>query len=231
MQIGYFKKWLMFCTSCMGLFAPSLYAECMGKFEIAPAFVHIDVLEKHNTVKKINMGAIRSEAYWVIGKGWMLKPLALYGKGDGGELTTASLGFGRCIPLGKQFVLTPSVGATYTCLNTSFEVDHEIFGPLEFKESFHSISPYIGLELNYRIRPNLRIGGSIQYAWSRCKTRIKHLFTQKGNSQGPNLSALLEYDFNQEWSINVGFAYNESLSRDKDGLRGYGAKLGLVRWF
>src|ERR1700733_13064527 len=230
MQNRLWKKRLMLwlCAACAGLFASSLCAECMGKFEIAPAYVHIDVLEKRNTVKKINMGAIRSEANFMIGKGWVLKPMGLYGKGDGGELTTASLGFGACIPLGKRFILIPSIGAAYTCLNTSFELEHEVFGPLKFKESFHSISPYIGLELNYRIRPDLRIGASIQYAWSRSKTKIKDLFTQKGHSQGPNFSSLLEYDFNQKWSMNMGFAYNESLSREKDGIRGYGAKLGIV---
>jgi hypothetical protein len=230
MQIEYLKNWLVFAC-CLGLFASSLGAECMGKFEVAPTFIHIDVLEQRNTVKKINMGALRSEGNFIISKGWVLKPLVLYGKGDNGELTTASIGFGRCIPLGKRFLLTPSVGTTYTCLNTSFTFEHEIFGPLEFKESFHSVSPYIGLELNYRIKPNLRLGASVQYAWSRSKTKIKHLLTHKGNSEGPNYSALLEYDFNQKWSINVGFAYNESLSKEKDGLRGYGAKLGFVRWF
>ena len=234
MQIGYsWNKALILFAVCMGLLAPSLYADCMGKFEIAPAFVHIDVLEKRNTVKKINMGAFRTEGNFMIGKntGWVLKPMALYGKGDDGELTTASLGIGRCIPVGERFVFTPSLGATYTSLNTSFKFEHEIIGAIRVRESFHSISPYIGLEVNYRIRPNLRIGGSVQYAWSRSKTTLKHLFHVKGHSKGPNLSSLLEYDFNQYWSVNVGAAYNESLSHEKDGLRGYGAKLGIVRWF
>lgn len=225
------KNVVLISIGWVGIEPAVLQSECVGKVELAPAFIHIDVLEKGHTVKKINMGAGRAEGHYNIGQGWILKPYAIYGKGDGGELTSLSLGFGRCIPIKDKITVTPSIGFTYTWLNTTIDLDLPGLGEMEFKENFRSGSPYIGLEATYRIRKNLRITGNIQYAWCRSKVKIKQLLNDTSKSRGPILSALLEYDLNQCWSVNVGFAYNESFSREKDGLRGYGAKAGLAWWF
>jgi hypothetical protein len=42
---------------------------------------------------------------------------------------------------------------------------------------------------------------------------------------------MLETDINDCWSVNIGGAYNISLSHEKHGLRAYGGRLALAYWF
>ncbi len=205
--------------------------ECLGKIEIAPAYIHVDVIESRNTVKELDMAGARLDLSFVFGKGWTIRPNVIYGKEKDGELISASIGFGRCIPLGERWVLTPLAGVGYTTLGTSIHVDFGEMGEAKFKERFEGYAPYLGLEVYYRIASDIRIIVNGQYAWSHSKTRVKHLFTSKSHAQGPSYGALLEYDLNSCWSVNIGGAYNESYSKEKDGLRARGLKLGLAHWF
>lgn len=205
--------------------------ECMGKIDIAPAYIHVDVIESRNTIKELDMAGARLDLSFVIGKGWTIRPNAIYGKEKDGELISASIGFGRCIPCGERWVLTPLVGVGYTTLGTSIHIDLGEMGEHKFKERFEGYAPYLGLEVYYRIASNMRIVVNGQYAWSHSKTRVKHLFTSKSDAQGPSYGALFEYDLNSCWSVNIGGAYNESYSKEKDGIRARGLKLGLAHWF
>lgn len=225
----------LYCSLAAAVFfllpALQLKGECKGKIDLAPAYIHIDVIESKNTVKELDMAGGRIDLSVVIGKGWTIKPTVIYGKESDGELVSYGIGFGRCIPYGKCWHITPMAGINYTTLGTSIHLEIPQLGEFKFKERFKGYAPYIGLEVIYSIAPNLRICLNGTFAWSRSKTEIKHLFSSKGHAQGPSYGAMLEYDLNRCWSVNIGGAYNESYSEEKDGLRARGLKIGIARWF
>lgn len=231
MQIRHPFYCLIYLLALMLFLAESSVEGTRGKVDVGPAYVHIDVLESGKTVKTMNMIAGRADASILIweGKGWCIKPYALYASG-GGELFTGGVGLGHCFPVNDKLTITPIVGCTYTYMHTHIHVEMEGF-KFRFKEKFRSYSPYIGAELVWNITPCFRACLMFQYAWSQTRTVINKLIKDKNHSKGPNYSAMLEYDLNEQWSVNVAAAYNITLSKEKHGLRGAGVKLGIARWF
>lgn len=207
------------------------YSDCLGKVELAPAYIHIDVIESRNTIKELDMAGVRADISYVFEDGWMIKPSALYGKEKDGEIVNFAFGFGRCIPINKKWIITPTGGVTYTNMGTSIHLDLGAMGEVDFRERFKAIAPYVGMEVIYNIAPCWRICANAQYSWSRSKTEIKNLLTEKSNAEGPAYALLVEYDITKCWSVNIGGAYNESYSKEKNGIRARGGKIGIVRWF
>jgi hypothetical protein len=206
--------------------------DCRGKVDVGPAFVRIDVLESKKTVERIDMVAIRGDAnILLLGDcGFALKPSIIYGRGKHhSELLSGALGVGYCFPVAEGVTVTPSVGCTFTDLSTHIDLPAILL--TDIKETFRSVAPYVALEVSYRILPGWRVSGMVQYAWSRTHTKLKGLLSDHSHSQGPNLAAMIEHDINDHWSINLGGAYNISLTKEKHGLRAVGAKLGVVYWF
>lgn len=201
-----------------------------GKVDLAPAYIHLDVLEGNQTVKKIDMPAVRLESSIIVYEGWTVKPLIIYGKNNG-ELASFGVGIGRCIPFREKFLIFPSVGFTYTRLSTSIHLELVPGFNQKYHERFHSNTPYIGLDIYYTICPGMRVCGTFQWGWSRTHTKIDGLVDFKGDSSGPNVGLLYEYDLTECWSVNIGGGYNHSLGNTKDGIRAYGGKIGLARWF
>lgn len=209
-------------------FKPPLDALCYGKIDVGPAYVHVDILENQKTVKNMDMVAFKGDATILIYKGICLKPTVLYGSANGSVFSSGA-GIGHCFPLFNQrLTLTPSIGCNFTHLRTTFSL-HQL-GLKNLKETFRSTSPYASLEATISLGDSWRICGLYQYAWSRTHTTIKNLTRDKSHSRGPNYGLLIEYDFAKNWSVNVGGAYNLTLTKEKHGLRGAGVKLGLVRW-
>lgn len=207
--------------------------DCRGKIDIGPALVRIDVLENRKTVERIDMLAIRGDAnILILGDcGFALKPSFIYGRGKHhGELASGALGLGYCFPVCEGLTVTPSAGCTFTDLTS--HIDIPAYFLKDITRSFSSVAPYLALEVTYRICPGWRVSGMVQYAWSRTHTRIKKLhINDKSRSQGPNIAGMIEHDINDKWSVNLGAAYNISLTREKHGLRAVGVKLGVVYWF
>ena len=73
------------------------------------------------------MAGIRADLSYVFANGWLIKPTALYGKEKDGEITNLSIGFGRCIPICDSWIMTPTVGVTYTNMGANIHLD---LGPL-----------------------------------------------------------------------------------------------------
>jgi hypothetical protein len=226
------KNIIRYCLLIFGFFskakAGGKCVECFGKVDAGPTFIHVDVLEFNKTVKKLDMGGVKADASIQLWKGIYLKPCVIYGNGQG-EIISSGLGIGHYTPIIDKLYLTPIVGASYTQLQTTINLD--MLGLRHLKERFRSLSPYLALEISYCFCPGFRICAQYQYAWSRTHTTIKHLTHSKSHSRGSNYSAMIEYDLNQKWSVNFGGAYNESLTREKHGLRAYGFKTGLAYWF
>lgn len=232
-------------AGCLG-FIHSVSAECWGKIDIAPAYLHLDVLNSGRTSQRLDMGAIRADATVGIckGYGWVLKPTVMYGSTFGQSwLFTGGIGVGHCTPIScisDSLILTPSVGVIYTHLRTKCDIQQEVppFGLLTFpdcRERFRSVSPYLGLEALYSFTDSFRVCGSYQYSWSQTKTKINGipggLKSYRSHSEGPSYGALIEYDLLKCLSINLGVGYNYGLTKEKHGLRGMGVKVGLAYWY
>jgi hypothetical protein len=207
-----------------------LQAEVAGKLDVGPAFVHIDILESGRTVKRMDMWAVRGDLSFYVYKGLYIKPVVIYGNGGAakGGLFNSATSLGYCIPVHERLLLSPAVGFSYSHLWTKIDYAHMT----NLRENFKSWAPFLSLDLYYTFAPSWRVGLGVQYAWSRTSTSIQHLVkNQKSSPEGFAYSFLLEHDLSDQWSLNIGAAYNLSLTKEKHGLRGTGFKAAVVRWF
>ncbi len=218
------------------------YKGISGKIDLAPAYVHIDLLKSGVTQHKMDLSGIKGDLYYRIWSGLVIKPAFLYAREDRHQhVLTGGIGIGFTLPCKECLYITPVVGCNWGDLRSRIKVPFTLDPntnaltpiPSKIKEKFRSASPYIGLEASWTFYPSWRIVGSYQYSWSRTHTTFKHLPHNhfKENSKGSSYSGIIEYDLNSQWSINLGGAYNTSLSKEKHGLRGYGFKLGLGYWY
>lgn len=218
--------------STFALIKPKIHAEFNGKIDAGPAFLHVDVLEHGHTIKKINMPAIKTDGTFLIWNGTCIKPTLLYAGRGNTQIISGGCGIGQYIPIGKKCSITPSIGCNFTQFKTTihnYPVAPGIF--FDFKERFRSISPYAAIDASYCFTQGWRLVGCYQYVWSRTYTKIKGFDNTKSRPKGSNYALMVEHDLNDCWSINLGAAYNSSLTKEKHGLRGYGARLGLAFWF
>ncbi len=213
----------------------TLQGETVGKVDVGPAFLHIDILEHNKTVKRMDIWAMRGDASYFLYKGLYIKPVILYGNGGAakGGIFSGSCGLGYCIPLSPKLIISPLVGVTYSHLWTKINLPIP-FPPFQLKnirENFKSWAPNVCLDVYYTFIPTWRICAGIQYSWSKTKTTLVHVGKFKSKSEGFAYSLMLEHDLSDVWSINIGAAYNLSLTKEKHGLRGSGIKAGITRWF
>ncbi len=202
-----------------------------GKVDVGPIFVHIDILESGRTVNRMDMMGGRFDFSYFLHRGLYVKPTVMYANAGSnrGELFTASLGLGYLFPVAPQILVAPSFGANYSHIWTRIN-----FIPLQLKdlkETFNAWAPFIELDIYYTFMAKWRLCYGIQYSWSRSHITVEKLAKYKSKSQGFAHSILLEHDLSDQWSWNIGAAYNLSLSKEKHGLRGTGVKTGIVRWF
>lgn len=209
-----------------------LAAEIKGKIDIGPAYVHLDILESGHTVDTKNLFAIRADANVLVYKGLCLKPTFLTSC-NCTELMSGGIGIGHYTPIGTDFSITPLIGCNFTYLRTTIDLSVPLLPvPLRVTERFRSTSPYVGVDVTWNFYPLWRLGGTFQYAWSSTTTTFRSLdVTSKTSCKGPSYAAVLEHDFNDCFSVNLGAAYNISLSKEKHGLRAAGIKWGFVYWF
>lgn len=223
---------LLLLTICRNpLFSEITFlSDVKGRADIGPAYVHIDVLENGRTTHKMDLGAVKADSTIVLYKGFCIKPSILYGFGHG-YVFSPSLGAGFVFPVCKNLYITPLVGYGYTYLRTKLDLKTPFFTLHHVREKFRSRSPYVGVDISYDFCDCWRICGSYQYLWSRTHTTIGHLISDNSHTQGSSFALMIERDLDKNWSCNIGGAYNSSLSKEKHGLRGYGFKLGIARWF
>lgn len=216
----------LFCVS-----TNRLAAEICGKVDLGAAYVHLDILESGRTIDTKNMAAFKGDATILFYQGWCLKPTLLISCNPT-DLVSGGCGIGHYTPLTDTISVTPSIGCNFTYLRTTIDVMIPVIEQeMRFKERFQSASPYVGLDVSWCFTPQWRVCATVQYAWSKTRTTIKHLLTDKSHTQGPSYAILLERDICSWLSVNVGAAYNISLSKERHGLRASGAKVGLAVWF
>jgi hypothetical protein len=205
--------------------------ETCGKIELAPVYVHVDVLKSGKTTASLDMGGLTASAAYLLFDGWgfCIKPSVLYVQKGNDSLFIGGLSLGHVTPITKKLSLTPGIGISYGDLRSRIDLPH--IEAYDLKERFRSISPYLSLDATYRFNSCTRMCLMFQYAICRTHTIIGPFPAEKSNTKGPVYGVMLERDLNKKWSINLGGSYNTSLSHEKHGVRGYGVKLGIVRWF
>lgn len=234
------KYFSLFFTACSLLIGP-IFADCCdgttegpkvcGKLDMSVAFVHIDLLKNGVTDERMDIPAARADLCYSIWKGVVIKPNILYGYNNQ-ELIMTGVGLGHIIPITNDIKITPVVGFNYSYLDT--KTDNPID---DTKRTFKSYGGYIGMEGSYAFTKRVRAYLTYQYAWTYNTTvfNIPAPFSMKLNykerSSGSAISAMLEEDLNDYWSVNIAGAYNNSMSKEKNGMRAYGFKVGLARWF
>jgi Outer membrane protein beta-barrel domain len=209
-------------------FSLSVFAEIKGKVDVGATLFDIDLLKSGKTEKTLHMVGVKGDATIMVYEGLCLKPTVLWGKGDG-ELIAGSLAVGYYLPVCKDLRLIPNVGCSWSYLHTWINLEQ--IGLMHQKERFRSDSPFIGMDICYSLTSKLTLMAMYQYGWARTHTQIGSVVTEKSHSCGPNYSLGFDYSMNQQWSIVGGIGYNLTLSKEKHGLRGKGAKLGLAYYF
>ncbi|CAF24698.1 MULTISPECIES: outer membrane beta-barrel protein [Candidatus Protochlamydia] len=228
MKILSYFRFLSFCL--LSFFSSYLAAEIHGKIDIGPTFVSVDILESGKTEDTIRFGAVKGDLTLLVWKGLAFKSGFMIGEGKKhAQFTSGYIGLGQYIPVTDKFMILPSIGVTFSYLKT--HVDFEHFQLFDLKERFRSSSPYVGIDFSYKLTDKLTVVGICQYAWCHTHTKIKPIVSSKSHSNGPNYSLGLDYSFNANWTLTAGVGYNITLSREKHGLRGKGAKIGMAYYF
>lgn len=220
---------LRFLVILTGLSFSSLYGAIIhGKIDLGPTLMDIDILESGKTIETLHMKGVKGDATLLLYQGLCIKPSFIWGRGHG-QLAAGSVAVGYYLPITKKFKILPNVGITWSYLHT--RVDFEEIGLFDLKERFRSDSPFIGMEICYSLTDKWTLMAIYQYAWSRTHTKIGSIVSDKSHSCGPNYSLGVDYSLNKHWSIVFGVGYNITLSKEKHGIRGKGAKLGIAYYF
>lgn len=226
MNTRYFTFW----TLLLCLIFVNASAEIRGRVDAGPAYLIIDILKSGKTEDTLYMRGFKADATILLYEGICVKPSCLFGWKRHGELSTGSIAVGYYLPLFKCFSLLPNVGIAFSYLRTN--VSFEEFQLFHLKERFRSSSPFIGFDFSITLAEKWSIYGTYQYAWSRTHTKISKIgVSDTSHSDGPNYNLGIEYSLNPNWAINFGVGYNLTLSHEKHGLRGKGAKLGVAYYF
>ncbi len=224
-----FKRFVNTFTLFLALFPLSSEA-VQGKLDMGPAYVHVDSLFSNKTVGRRDLPGIRADGTILLWKGLCLKPAVLWTYADD-NLFSAGIGAGFYVPVGSQVKIAPLAGVTYTRFATNVNIP--IIPIPDVTQRFTSWAPYTGIEAIWEFAPTWRVCGTFQYAWANTKTTIDGIQPEasKGTSKGANYALMVEHDLNKCWSVNVAGGYNLSMSHEKHGIRAYGAKIGIARWF
>jgi hypothetical protein len=219
------KLIICICTTLLAL-TSHIHADICGKADIGAAYIHLDLLNSGKTFKRIDMGGVKADATVLVWKGVCLKPTLLYGNGHG-EIFSGGLGLGHYTPIGEKCSVTPSVGCIYTQLDTSIRLAPSYHASYKF----YSVTPYVGLDASWCFTKGWRIVAVYQYSWSGTLTKIKGFPSDRSHSEGSNYGLMIEGDINSSWSVSLGGAYNLGLTKEKHGLRAYGARIAVSYWF
>ena len=214
-----------------------LQAGLKGKVDIGPAYVHLETIVDNRTFSKTDLGAIKFDGNVYNDQGWGSKLSVLQSVWDmdstGEDATTIQLAVGRYIPVTSCLTLFPEVGIGWSSITT----DLELATMIPLKRVSKSPGYFIGFEGCYSITKCFRFCGQFLWGWTKIKSEFKTkesnqlVNTVHSTGSGPVLSALLEYDLNNRWSVNIGGAYNLSWDDDNNGLRAWGGKAGIAYWF
>jgi len=217
----------------------SLSAEVKGRVDAGPVWMRIKMKAEEKTVRRADMWGGRFDLLLLplqgcdYVSGLCLKPFVFGGRGDDTSLLSWGCGFGHYTPITDRITIVPLVGVSRTYLHSTIDVPipelNSVFK--NQKDRIHSLTFYIGGDAIFKITENLYFTAMYTYGWARVRTRIGGFINSSGSSEGSNIGGMLEYYFTNCFSANIAFAYNTTLDEYKNGIDGYGFKLGLAYLF
>ncbi len=221
---------------CVLLASSYCYSFC-GRIDGGPVYLHVDILHNEKALKKVDMVGGRADATLlpVDGLGFCVKPFGFVA-GGGATFLSYGVGLGHYTPLNyftsylDKFSLVPVIGISFSRLETTMDIVHPLAGNITVEEVFHSTSYYAGGELTYCLTPGVSLTGIFQYTWSNTKTSIANTIS-RGKSSGLNFAGVIDAKIIDRLWATLALGYNNSMSHEKDGIRGWGGKLGLAYYF
>lgn len=216
---------------CLCLLPLWTEAACFRKLDVAPVYIHLDVLQSGKTIRSRDIFGGRADLNYVFDKGIGIKGNFMGGAGDRTHFWNAMAGLGFCYPITSSWSVFPYGGAVFGRFESKYKLEVAEGVKVPVKEKLQTISPVAGLDLSYKICEGWRTTFTFQYSWSTVYAKIKPFVDSKSRAQGPSYSLQLEKDITDCWSINAGVGYNLSISKEKHGLRATGVKLGVGYWF
>lgn len=222
--------WILMLLGCWKqLHCEESLLDLCGRVDIAPIYMRVQVIESSKTVNTLDMGGGRIEATLLPfkGYGFCLKPLLFAAQGDGTFYSTGC-GVGHYTPLNDNWALIPVVGVSYTHLHTHIDLPLPFIVLHNVKETFRSRSFYMGMDSCFRIASCWQLTCVFQYVWAHTLTTIGSFPSAKGRTQGTNWGVVVDYFWKENWTVTVAGGYNNSLSKEKHGIRGYGCKIGVA---
>jgi len=231
---------LLIACACFADDSETECKECRGKIDTGPTYVNIDVLQNGRTIRSLDLFAWKADLFYRIISGFSVKASGLIGGGDA-RFFTAGGSVGFCFPVFERINLFPNIGYCGGRFHSTIDLPIEVAPGMhihiqDVNEHVKSSGPFIGLDGTFKIDETWRIILVFQYAWSKVHTHFtKHKdgidAHYDSRTRGPNYAAVIEHDIADNWSLSFGVGYNLTISKDKEGLRGKGAKAGIVYWF
>lgn len=208
----------------------NLFGTTHGRLDVAPVAMRVKIQESGKTIETLDMvgGRVDGTFQLVDGYGVVLKPF-FFGASGGGDLVSGGCSIGHYTPISDKWTITPLLGWTYSNLKTT--IDLPAFGLTGLREKFKSNSFNLGFEAAYQFWPDWYLTGVYQYGFAHTNTKIGSLLSSKGKSEGSSFALILDYYLKCNWVITGAFAYNNSLSKEKHGIEGYGFKAGIGYWY
>lgn len=239
---------MKYCLSILVLLFVSISsgsAQVKGRVDAGYVDLQMNLLESGKTINKLWMGGGRVDSTIVPfeGYGVALKTSTTAVTGDG-DMFNNSLGLGHYTPINDRWTLVPAAGWTYTHLSSMHDIPS--VGLYNIREKIRSNSVYIGTDIIFKINEEWYLTGVVQYAWARSTTFLgtkgrSSIFAPNfiipfnqnvnGSSSGLSGAAIVDYYFREDWSFNVAFGYNSTLSEERHGLRVLGWKAGMSYTF
>lgn len=199
-------------------------AEAAGKVDVGAIYVNLQLINNGDKSQELDLYGARIDTSFQIVHGLLGKVAASYANGDGSDFVFLTTALGYYIPIQKCFILIPQGGLSYSHLNTKLD-------PFDLDEKFTSYTPFVGIEAVYKYSECINISGSVLYGFAQTKTEIESFPNTKGESKGPSYAIMAEYMLTKCASISLTWAYNLSMSREKHGIKGQGARLAFGYYF
>lgn len=217
----------------------TLPAEVKGRVDGGPVWMRVKMKANEKTVRRADMWGGRLDVLVLpfqgcsyVG-GFCLKPFVFGGRGDDTSLLSWGCGFGHYTPVTDRITLVPLVGVSHTNLHSRIDIPipelNSIFE--NQREKIESNTFYIGSDAIFKITNDLYFTAIYSYGFAKVQTRIGGFINTSGHSQGSNFGGILDYYFTNCLSANIAFAYNTTLDQEKNGIDGFGFKLGLAYLF
>lgn len=226
------KRYLMFVLSSIAclLWSSSACAEIKGKVDSGSIYMKIDILRDGNSIKELKLGGVGGNGTFVhTGSGFAVKPTFTVAEGNGTDYHQFGCGLGWYIPICQWGSFTPVVGGATSRMMTT--TDFPPLGLANVGQRFQTSSFYVGGDLAVHLGKCFLVSGGVQYNWSQTSMDLGAVLHTDTSTTGPYAYLMVDYYLNKCWSLQVAGAFSRVISKEKDGTKGQGIRIGSAHTF